>query len=340
MQEMPFSVSSSPHLRADDNTRSIMIDVLVALAPALLYAVAYAWQWRALIIVAISMVSCVFFEWLYRKLMKKSSTIGDMSAAVTGMLLAYCLPVGVPYWIPVVGAFFAIVIVKQLYGGLGKNFMNPALTARTFLFIAWSAPMLTWYEAGQAMPLWGKLTDAVTGPTPLTLLHGDPMILPTEQYTLTQLLFGQHGGCIGEVSVVLLLVGAVYLLIRRVITPRIPVAFLGTVALVTFLLPQGGADRLQFMLSHLLSGGLVLGAVFMATDYVTSPVTKGGQWIYGIGCGLLTVFIRYYGSYTEGVSFAILIMNACAWMLDKYILPRRYGEKRFARKGKAVGRYD
>ncbi len=336
MQEMSLSVSSSPHLRADDNVRSTMLDVIIALMPALLYAVVYAWKWRALAIVLVTVISCVFFEWAYRKLLGKPGSIGDLSAVVTGVLLAFCLPVGVPYWLPVVGAFFAIVVVKQLYGGLGKNFMNPALAARAVLFVSWSAQMMTWHNTGQAVPLWGSVADATTGPTPLALLRQTPIKLPTDEYSLQQLLFGQHGGSLGEVSIVLLLVGGLYLLVRRVITARIPVAFIGTVALVTFVFPQGGADRLDFMLSHLLTGGLVLGAVFMATDYSTSPATRGGQWLFGIGCGLLTVFIRYFGSYPEGVSFAILIMNACVWMIDKAFMPRRFGTKFFGRKGKAV----
>jgi len=320
-----------------------MIDVVIALMPALLYAVAYAWKWRALILVLICVVCCVFFEWAYRKIMKKSNSAGDMSAVVTGILLAFCLPVGVPYWLPVIGAFFAIVVVKQLYGGLGKNFMNPALAARAFLFISFSQLMMTWNDAGKAVPLWGSTLDATTEATPMALIDAVSgatstanVSLPTQHWSLVDLLFGRHGGSLGEISVVLLLVGGLYLLIRRVITPRIPVAFIGTVAVITLLFPQGGADRFHFMLSHLLSGGLVLGAVFMATDYATSPVSRAGQWIFGIGCGLLTVFIRYFGAYPEGVSFAILIMNILVWMIDKYLMPRRFGVKPFTRRGKAV----
>ena len=338
MQEMPFSVSSSPHIRHEDNTRSIMLDVIIALLPALLFAVVYAWRFRALALAAVCVASCVLFEWLYRKLLRKPGSIRDFSAVVTGLLLAYCLPAGVPYWLPVAGAFFAIVIVKQLYGGLGKNFMNPALAARAFLAISWPVLMSVWPITEYSVPLWGNLPDGVTAATPLAFLRLDPAVLPTQEFELSQLLLGQHGGSMGEVSALLLLAGGAYLLIRKVITLRIPLAFLGTVAALTFAFPQHGIeDRVGFMLSHLLTGGLVLGAVFMATDYATSPVTRCGQWIFGIGCGLLTVLFRYFGSSAEGVCFAILIMNVCVWMIDKSSAPRRFGTGLFGKKKKGAG---
>jgi electron transport complex protein RnfD len=329
MQDMTFSVSSSPHIRNEDNTRSIMLDVIIALLPTLLFAIAYAWRWRALALAAVCVVSCVVFEWLYRKLMRKTGSVHDLSAVVTGLLLAYCLPAGVPYWMPVVGSFFAVIVVKQLYGGLGMNFMNPALTARAFLVLCWPVLMKVFPKTEIAVPLWGSVPDAMTAATPLSFFNNGS--LPVDEFEVTQLLLGQHSGSMGEVSVLLLLAGGAYLFIRKVITPRIPFAFLGTVAVLTFVFPQGAFNRLDFMLSHLLTGGLVLGAVFMATDYTTSPVTRGGQWVFGIGCGLITVGLRYFGSGPEGVCFAILIMNCCVWAIDKTAGPRRFGTRLFSK---------
>lgn len=338
VNESKFVVSSSPHIKIEEDTRSIMLDVCIALFFPLVIAV-YFFGLRALSVTALTVAACVFFEWAYRKLMKKESSVRDLSAVVTGLLLAFNLPAAVPYWLPVVGAFFAIVIVKQLYGGIGKNFLNPALAARVFLF---SFPtLMNTFTAPQpgslyALPLWGKV-DAVAQATPLSFLK-QGVLPPADRFSLQDLLLGQMPGTIGEVSAVMLLLGGLYLIVRRVITPRIPVAYLGTVALITILFPRGDAAALDVMLCELLSGGLVLGAVFMATDYTTSPVTKRGQWIFGVGCGLLTVFIRYFsGSYAEGVSFAILIMNACVWAIDKISLPRRFGVSRWARRARRGG---
>ncbi len=334
--EHSLTVSSSPHIRAPEDTRSIMLDVCIALCAPLIIAV-YYFGVRTLTLTVVSVVSCVVFEALYRRVMKKNSTIHDLSAVVTGMLLAYNLPASAPLWLPVVGSFFAIVIVKQLYGGLGKNFLNPALCARVFLF-SWPGLMQTFTAptpgAFFEMPVFGKV-DAVTAATPLSYMKQG--LLPTEQFTMNEMFLGQKGGSLGEVSVLILLLAFVYLLVRRVITPRIPVAMVGTVALLTFLFPQGGNASGEWMLYQVMSGGLMLGAVFMATDYTTSPVTTRGQWIYGFGCGVLTVFIRYFGSYPEGVSYAILLMNACVWLFDKNALPRRFGVARFKRltRGKA-----
>ncbi|MDR0381100.1 MAG: RnfABCDGE type electron transport complex subunit D [Oscillospiraceae bacterium] len=329
MPDTRLVVSSSPHIRAEEDTHSIMLDVCIALAFPLVIAV-YFFGLRALTVTAVSVAACVFFEWAYRKLLKKPSSVRDLSAVVTGLLLSFNLPVSVPYWLPVVGAFVAVVVVKQLYGGIGKIFLNPALAARVFLF---SFPVwMTSFpkpQPGQwnALPLWGAV-DAVSAATPLSFLkHG---ALPADTYNLQDLVLGQIPGSLGEVSALMLLLGGVYLVVRRVITPRIPVAYLGTVAALTFLFPKGNV-ALDWMLYEVLSGGLVLGAVFMATDYATSPVTKRGQWIFGVGCGLLTVFIRYFGAYPEGVSYAILVMNACVWLIDKISLPRRFGIPRLAR---------
>lgn len=323
-QPPEFTVASSPHIYSGDSIRGAMLDVMIALLPSLGVST-YFFGPRVLIMTLISMVSCVIFEVLYRLLMKKHQVAGDLSACVTGMLLAMCLPVNAPYWIAVVGAFFAIVVVKELYGGLGKNFMNPALAGRVFLF-SFPALMNTWVAAGT--DFWSGLNmsvDAVTAATPMASLHQG--LLP--HVSLQEMFIGAHGGSMGEVSAAALLLGGVYLLLRKVITLRIPLFYIGTVAVLTYLFPLGGNDPLEWMLYNLLGGGLMLGAIFMATDYVTSPVTPGGQILFAIGCGGLTVFLRYFGVYPEGVSFAILIMNAFVWLLDKAGMPRRFGTSRF-----------
>ena len=319
-----FIVSSSPHIRAKEDTTSIMLDVIIALLPALAVAV-YFFGLRALTLTLWSILCCVFFEWGYRKLMKKTSSIRDLSAAVTGMLLALCLPVSAPYWVVLIGAFFAIVIVKQLFGGIGKNFMNPALAARAFLF-SFPVIMTTWVKPLSRLSVFGYSAaevDAITAATPMASLHAGTL----PQQSLTDLLLGNTGGSLGEICAIALIVGGLYLILRRVISCRIPLIYLGTVAVLTFLFPRGN-DNLQWMLYNLLSGGLLLGAIFMATDYTTSPMLPAGQIIYAVGCGLLTVFIRYFGAYPEGVSYAILLMNACVWLIDKAVSRRRYGMSR------------
>ena len=316
-----YQVSSSPHIRSADTTRGIMLDVITALLPALAVSV-YAFGMRTISLTLVSMLACMFFEWAYRRLMKKDNTVSDLSAAVTGMLLAYCLPPSAPYWLPVVGAFFAIVIVKQLFGGIGKNFMNPALSARAFL-LSWPVIMTTWPNPlgyGSIFNFFGQ--DIIAGATPLSYLKQG--LLP-EHTTIYQLFIGTVSGSLGEISAVALILGGVYLIFRKVISWKIPVSFIATVAVLTFIFPQGDVPRLQWMSYELLSGGLLLGAIFMATDYVTSPVTGKGKLIFGAGCGLITVFIRYFGSYTEGVSYAILIMNTCVWLIDKSTMPKRFG---------------
>ncbi len=314
-----LTISSSPHAHASATTRTIMRDVLIALLPALAGSV-YFFGFRALIVTLLSAASCVFFEWGYRKLMHLDSTVYDMSAIVTGVLLAFVCPVTIPYWCIIIGDFFAIIVVKQLFGGIGKNFVNPALAARAFLF-SWPAIMSNWVVPGfqNAAGIFST-ADALTSATPLGTMHQG--VLPQE--SLLDLFLGNVGGCIGETSAMLLLIGFAYLLICKVISVRIPIAFVGTVAVLTFLFPQGN-DRLTWMAAQLLSGGLMLGAIFMATDYVTSPVTKLGQVIFGIGCGVITVVIRYFGGYSEGVSYAILVMNACVVLLDKLGRPKKFG---------------
>lgn len=323
-----LTISSSPHAHAHATTRTVMRDVLIALAPALAGSV-YFFGFRALMMTLISVASCVFFEWSYRKVLKLDSTVWDLSAVITGVLLAFVCPVTLPYWCIVAGAFFAIIIVKQLFGGIGQNFVNPALAARAFL-LSWPLQMTTWVVPGfeHAVDI-HTTTDAVTGATPLAAMHQGAM--PSD--SLSDMFFGRVGGCLGETSALLLLIGLIYLLIRRVITLRIPLSFLGTVAVLTVLFPMGN-PCLEWMGAQLLSGGLLLGAIFMATDYVTSPVTKLGQIIFGIGCGALTVVIRYFGGYNEGVSYAVLVMNCCVVMLDRIGRPRKFGS---AKKGGAKG---
>ncbi len=314
-----LTISSSPHAHSPVTTSTIMRDVLIALTPALVGSV-YFFGFRALVLVLISAAACVFFEWGYRKIMKLDSTVYDMSAVVTGVLIAYVCPVTVPYWCILIGDFFAIIVVKQLFGGIGKNFVNPALAARAFMF-SWPAIMSTWAAPGfsNRVPLLGSV-DVVSSATPLAAMHSGTM----PEAGLRELFLGNVGGCLGETSALLLLLGGVYLLVRKVISLRIPLAYLGTVALISLVFPQGNPPT-DWMLMQLCSGGLMLGAIFMATDYVTSPVTKLGQVIFGIGCGVITMVIRYFGGYSEGVSYAILVMNACVVLLDKVGRPRKFG---------------
>ena len=317
-ENLNLTVSCSPHVHAPDGTRDIMLDVIIALIPAMLGAMLF-FGLRSLCVAAVSVAACIVFEFLYRKLLKKDTTIGDCSAIVTGLLLAMVCPVTIPYWTIIIGDFFAIVIVKQLFGGIGCNFLNPALAGRAFLF-SYPVIMTTWVAPYSSLKLIGSNVDAVTAATPMSYLHQG--LLPDT--TVFDSFLGSVGGCMGETSAVLLLVGGVYLVVRKVISPRIPLAYIGTVAVIALLFPQGNG-RLVWLGYQVLSGGLMLGAIFMATDYATSPVTKGGQIVYGIGCGLITMFIRYFGSYAEGVSYAILIMNIAVLLLDKIGVPKRFG---------------
>ena len=316
-----LTISSSPHAHSPMTTQTIMRDVLIALAPALAASV-YFFGFRALMVTLVSAAACVFFEWGYRKLLKLDSTAHDLSAVVTGVLLAFVCPVTIPYWTIILGDLFAIVLVKQLFGGIGKNFVNPALAGRAFMF-SWPVLMSTWVKVGFENAA-GLLStaDAVTAATPLAPMHQgtfDPAL-----GTIADLFWGNVGGCLGETSAFALLIGLVYLLARKIISARIPVAYIATVAVLAFLFPMGN-DRLTWMAAQVFGGGLMLGAIFMATDYVTSPVTKLGQIIFGIGCGVLTILIRYFGGYNEGVSYAILIMNCCVVLLDKIGRPTKFG---------------
>ena len=314
-----LTISSSPHVHSPITTQTIMRDVLIALAPALIGSVVF-FGFRALLVTLVSVAACVFFEWAYCKIAKTSMKIYDLSAVVTGVLLAFVCPVTIPYWCIIIGDFFAIIVVKQLFGGIGRNIVNPALAGRAFMF-SYPALMTRWVKPGfaNAAGLFNTV-DAVTGATPLAQMS--QKLMP--EATIGQMFLGNIGGCIGETSALLLLAGLVYLLVRKVITLRIPLSFIGTVAVLTVLFPQGNAN-FPWMAAQLFSGGLFLGAIFMATDYVTSPLTKMGQIVFGIGCGVLTVVIRYFGGYPEGVSYAILIMNCCVVLLDRIGRPKKFG---------------
>ena len=315
-----LTISSSPHVHSKTTTQTIMRDVLISLAPALLYSI-FLFGFRALMVTLVSMAACVFFEWAWCRMMKHPCKVHDLSALVTGALIAFVCPVTIPYWCIIIGDFIAIIVVKMLFGGIGRNLVNPALAARAFMF-SWPVLMTTWVKPGfsNAAGLFDT-ADAVTAATPLAQMAQGQL----PDLGLWDLFVGNVGGTIGETSALFLLIGFAYLLVRKVVTLRIPVAFIGTVAVLTFLFPLGGNGRLYWMAYQVLSGGLMLGALFMATDYVTTPVTKLGQIIFGIGCGVLTVAIRYFGGYPEGVSYAILVMNCCIVMLDRIGRPKKFG---------------
>ena len=314
-----LTVSSSPHVHQENTTRTIMRDVLIALVPAMVFAV-INFGFRALTVTAVSVLACYGFEKLWNILMKQHDKTYDLSACVTGVLLAFVCPVTVAYWQIIIGAAFAILLVKMLFGGLGRNVVNPALAGRAFM-MSWPVAMSTWIKVGLSNAA-GVIApaDIVTAATPLANMHQGMM--PEESWI--QLFIGNVGGCIGETSALALLIGLAYLLFRKVIKITIPAAYIGTVAVLTFIFPQGNGN-LEWMLCHLFGGGLMLGAIFMATDYVTSPLTTLGQIVYGVGCGLLTVMIRYFGGYNEGVSYAILIMNCCVVLLDRIGRPTKFG---------------
>ena len=323
-KNLKLIVTSSPHIRAAETTRSIMLDVIIAMLPALAFAI-FNFGLRALTLTAVSVVGCIFWEWLYRKLMKKPQSIGDLSCVVTGMLLAFVCPVQMPYWMILIGDFFAIIVVKQLFGGIGKNFLNPALAGRAVLLASYAGTMTSWVDpaAGKA-PIIGSVADVVTTATPLAVMKTGDFAALTDTYNVGNMFIGQIPGSLGEVSALALLIGGAYLIWRKVINWQTPVAYIATVAVLTFLFPKQGSG-LEWMLYSVFGGGLFLGAFFMATDYATSPVTKKGQLIFGIGCGLFTVLIRYFGSYNEGVCYSIMVMNLLVALIDKYTKPTRFG---------------
>ena len=310
---MKLTVASSPHIRGNFRTNRIMLDVVLALLPALIVGI---WRFgvRALMVTLVSIACAVATEWLYSLVTRTRNTVVDGSALVTGLLLAMTLPASVPFWQVAVGAVFAILVVKTLCGGLGQNIFNPALAGRALMMLVWPVGVTRYVETRP---------DAVSGATPLH--HMVMPALPEE--SLLDMFLGNCPGSIGEISALALLAGGAYLVFRKVISVRIPAAYLGTVALLTLVFSKTG-DPISWMLYSLFSGGVMLGAIFMATDYATSPATAMGQIYYGIGCGVLTVVFRYFGLFPEGVTYAILIMNAFVWTLDRYTAPRRFGTKK------------
>ena len=321
-------ISLSPHIHSGDSVRKNMFGVLIALMPAMLCSF-YFFGMGAIAVTLTSVASCLFFEWLIGKylLKRRELTISDGSAVITGVLLAFNLPSNIPLWMVVIGALFAIGVVKMTFGGLGCNLFNPALAARAFLLISFPSAMTTWPLPGQAF---GTYLDAETGATPLALMKGaikagDASLLD-QLPSFGDMLLGNVGGCQGEVSALLILVGMVYMLSRRIITWHIPVSIIASVFVLSGLMHWSNPVYAS-PLMVILSGGLLLGAVFMATDYVTSPMTPNGQIIYGISIGLLTVLIRTFGAYPEGMSFAILIMNAFTPLINNWCKPKRFGGK-------------
>lgn len=301
-----LNVSSSPHVRDHVTTSNIMLDVAIAMLPATAYGV-YQFGIKAALVILVTVLSCVLSEYVFETLMGKPVTISDGSALVTGMILALNMPPSIPLWIPVLGGIFAIIVVKQLYGGLGQNFMNPALAARCFLLIAFAGKMTTF-----------TYNDAVVSPTPLAALKAGQLV------DIPAMFIGKIPGTIGEVSVIALLIGAAYLLIKKVITIRIPAAYLITFSIFVFIF---GQHDLMYVVAHLCGGGLIFGAFFMATDYVTSPITPKGQILFGILLGVLTGLFRLFGGSAEGVSYAIIISNILVPLIEKITLPKAFGKE-------------
>ena len=329
-----LTVTSSPHLRSPETTTGIMLDVIIALTPSLIAAVCI-FGWRSLLVTCVTVGTCVLSEYIARKVMRRDNTLSDLSAVVTGILLAFNLPVTIPLWMAAIGSVVAIVVVKQFFGGIGCNFINPALVGRIVLMMSFPTAMSSW-----AAPLAWRTGSAMTTATPMaqlgSILDGgltpgalEPGALPT----LTEMLLGVRGGSLGEVCALTLILGGLYLMIRRVISPTIPLCYIGTVAAIML---AAGKGNLTFTAYEILGGGLLLGAIFMATDYTTSPMTFKGKILYAVGCGLITALIRLFGNMPEGVSFSIILMNILVPHIEKLTAPRPFGsgrkKKRKARK--------
>ena len=314
-----LTVSASPHVRSPHTASGIMLDVIIALIPALIAAVVI-FGTQVLLVTLVCVGSAVLAEYLSRKVMKRHQTIGDLSAVVTGLLLAFNLPVSVPLWIAALGSIIAIVVVKQMFGGIGQNFVNPALAARIILLVSFPSAMSNWAVSTKFVN---------TSATPLAILGNEESTeaLPS----IIDMLLGKHGGSLGEVCSVALILGGIYLIVRRVISPAIPLSYIGTVAVFTFI--AGGFDP-TFVAYQILGGGLLLGAIFMATDYTTSPVSFKGKIIFGIGCGLITAAIRIFGSYPEGVSFSIILMNILVPHIERLTTAKPFGTPKKDKKAK------
>lgn len=320
-----LTVSASPHVRSADTVTGIMGDVIISLIPALVTSV-FLYGFNALLIIAVCVISCVGFEYLSRKILKRDNTIGDLSAVVTGILLAFNLPSTIPWWMAVIGSFAAIVIVKQCFGGIGQNFVNPAIAGRIILLVSFSSAMTDWVQPLQ----WKDTVDAVTTATPLARLSAidlsgniaSQIAADSELPSLLKMLFGIREGCLGEGCAVALIAGGIYLIARKVIKPVIPLTFIGTVAVIMLI---AGKGDLTFVAYELLSGGLLLGAIFMATDYATTPINTKGKIIFGIGCGIITSVIRLFGSLPEGVSYSIILMNILVPHIETLTRPKPFG---------------
>ncbi len=330
MSTKPIIISASPHVHSDKTSKKLMYNVLIALIPAFLVSL-YVFGIGALIVTAVAVISCVLFEYLIQKyLLKANVTINDGSALITGILLAFNLPSNLPIWMIIVGSLVAIGIAKMSFGGLGFNIFNPALVGRVFLLISFPVQMTSWPTALENQT---NITDAVTGATPLGIIKeglqfGESMTeLSSKIPSNLDIFLGLTGGSLGEMSIIALLIGGLFLIFKKVITWHIPVTMLFTITLITGIFWMINPEQYANPLIHLLSGGAILGAFFMATDLVTSPMTKKGMVIFAIGIGLITVVIRLFGAYPEGVSFAIIIMNAFVPLINKYFKPRRFGSK-------------
>jgi|APHig6443717817_1056837.scaffolds.fasta_scaffold05817_4 electron transport complex protein RnfD len=322
-----FIVSPSPHQRDKISTQKIMMLVIIALVPSAISSI-YYFGLRALFLIITCAFSCLFFEYLCRKLMKKNNTISDLSAVLTGVLLAFNLPATLPIWMAIIGCFIAIAVTKQLFGGLGQNFANPAIVARIALMLSFTTQMTTWaipkyWTYGSNTPSFASGEVIINGSTILT--GATPLVSNNASYM--DLFLGNVGGCLGETSALALLIGGLFLIIMKIICPSTPLAFIGTTALLTFI---SGGD----VLYQVLSGGLIIGAFFMATDYVTTPINTKGKIIFGIGCGLITFIIRKFGSYPEGVSFSILIMNILTPYIDMITKTKPLGAKKPVKEAK------
>lgn len=318
IQKIKPTVAASPHMKSGETSRTMMRDVILALVPALITSV-WLFGPRAFVVSLISVISCVLFEYATRKILKRTNTLSDLSAVVTGLLLAFNLPSTIPLWMIPIGAFVAIVVVKQFFGGIGQNFVNPALMGRIILMVSFPGPMSTWTENYK----WGEAVDAVTTATPLYILQnvGDKFSME-DMPSYLEMLLGQRAGCLGETCALALIIGGIYLLARKVITPSIPVSFILTTAIFMAIAGKGDLDYIVY---NLLGGGLLIGAIFMATDYATCPLTSKGKIIYGIGCGLVACLIRQFGSYNEGVSFAIILMNLLVPHIDNLTKLKPFG---------------
>ncbi|HZJ77495.1 MAG TPA: RnfABCDGE type electron transport complex subunit D [Clostridia bacterium] len=317
-------VSASPHVGSNASARRIMLDVIIALSPSLV-AATIIFGFRSLAVTAVSIISCVFFEYISRKAMKRPNTIGDLSAVVTGLLLAYNLPVSIPLWMAVIGSAVAIVVVKQMFGGIGQNFVNPALLGRIVLLASFPTAMATWTS-----PFAWQGAESTTTATPLALMQEGGAELPS----LMQMLLGVRQGCLGEICALALIAGGLYLVARKVISPAIPLAYIGTFAVIMLIAGKGDFEYLTY---QIMGGGLLLGAIYMATDYTTSPINFKGRIVFGIGCGIITALIRIFGSLPEGVSFSIILMNILVPHIESLTTPKPFGvekEKRVKKSSK------